>query len=154
MTEIVNYIFYFISASAALASAIAIRKANKIAKAVQESQKNSNLNQREIELIGRILEKLNIYNVWCKQDALGQDINYHDSDETEYDTRDDAEMKIPKDVKLLLIKLHAHSEELAVSIKKWEDGFIIKVDDSYCFNESLVLKKMESLRDIYRSLIE
>ena len=154
MTEIVNYIFYFISASAALASAIAIRKANKISKAVQESQKNSNLNQREIELIGRILEKLNIYNVWCKQDALGQDINYHDSDETEYDTRDDAEMKIPKDVKLLLIKLHAHSEELAVSIKKWEDGFIIKVDDSYCFNESLVLKKMESLRDIYRSLIE
>lgn len=154
MSETVNSIFYVLSTIAAIASAFAIYRSNKTAKAVKNIQKNIILNQREIELIGKALEKLNIYNVWCKQDASGQDINYHDSDETEYDTRDDAEMKIPKDVKLLLIKLHAHSEELAVSIKKWEDGFIIKVDDSYCFNESLVLKKMESLRDIYRSLIE
>lgn len=154
MTETVNSIFYFLSAGAAIASVFAICRANKTAKAVKNIQKNIILNHREIELIGKALEKLNIYNVWCKQDASGQDINYHDSDETEYETRDDAEMKIPRDVKFILIKLCAHSEELATLIKKWEDGFITKVGDSYCFDDSLVSKKIGCLRVIRCSLLE
>lgn len=154
MSETVNSIFYVLSTIAAIASAFAIYRANKTAKAVKNIQKNIILNQREIELIGKALEKLNIYNVWCKQDASGQDINYHDSDEIEYETRDDAEMKIPRDVKLILIQLCAHSEELASLIRTWEDRFIIKVGSSYRFDDSLVSKKIGCLRVIRCSLLE
>ena len=69
MSETVNSIFYVLSTIAAIASAFAIYRSNKTAKAVKNIQKNIILNQREIELIGKALEKLNIYNVWCKQDA-------------------------------------------------------------------------------------
>jgi hypothetical protein len=137
-----------VSSIAAIASVFAVFKANELAKTVKDFQRNTLLNQREIELIGKALEKLNIYNVWCKEDGAGNDVNYHDSNETEYNTRDDAWSQIPRDVKFILIQLTSHSEKLESLLLKWEEGFILKSGESYHFNESLVSEKIQSLRSI------
>lgn len=148
VVEILNSIAPILSAIAAIASAFAVYKANEIAKAVRDFQKNSVLNHREIKLIGKALEKLNIYDVWCKPDSSGQDINYHDSSETEYNNRDDASMQIPRDVKFILIQLSSHSAKLESLLNEWEDGFIIKVGSDYTFTENLVSEKIKLLRTI------
>ena len=91
--------------------------------------------------------------MWCKEGASGQDINYHDSCENEYETRDEAWTKIPQDVKFILIKLCAHSEELESLIHCWEDEFIIKSANFYRFEDSLVSEKIRGLRAIRYSLL-
>ena len=148
MIEVLSVIAFLLSAGAAIASFFANRKSNSTAEAVKNFQINSVLNQREIELIGQALERLNIYNVWCKQGASGQAINYHDSCENEYATRDEAWIRIPQDVKFILIQLCAHSEKLESLINCWEDGFMIKVGSSYRFEDNLVSEKIRSLRAV------
>ncbi|MBB1320447.1 hypothetical protein [Shewanella sp. SR43-8] len=146
--KILESIAPIVSSIAAIASFFAVLKANEIAKTVKYFQRNTLLNQREIELIGKALEKLNIYNVWCKEDSAGIDVNYHDSNETEYNSRDDACLQIPIDVKFILIQLTSHSEKLEFLLLKWEEGFILKSGKTYHFNESLVSEKIQSLRAI------
>ena len=146
--KILESISPIISAIAAIASAFAVFKANDIANTVKDFQKNSILNEREIELIGKALEKLNIYKVWCKTDAAGNDVNYHDSNETEYNTRDDAWSQIPRDVKFILIQLTSHSERLESLLTVWESDFIKRTGNDYHFEDSLVSDKIKSLRAI------
>ncbi|WP_379544248.1 hypothetical protein [Psychrobacter sp. R86515] len=146
--EVLKSIAPVISAIAAMTSAFAVFKANDIANTVKNFQRNTLLNQREIELIGKALEKLNIYSVWCKDDGAGNNVNYHDSNEIEYKSRDDAWSQIPKDVKFILIQLTSHSERLETLLLDWEKGFIHKVGESYRFEDSLVSAKIASLRSI------
>jgi hypothetical protein len=146
--EILKSIAPIISAIAAIASVFAVFKANDIANTVKNFQRNTLLNQREIELIGKALEKLSIYSVWCKNDCAGNDVNYHDSNETEYTSRDDAWSQIPRDVKFILIQLTSHSERLETLLLDWEKGFINKSGESYSFEDSLVSEKIASLRSI------
>lgn len=146
--EILKSIAPIISAIAAIASVFAVFKANDIANTVKDFQRNTLLNQREIELIGKALEKLSIYSVWCKDDGAGNDVNYHDSSETEYESRDDAWSQIPRDVKFILIQLTSHSERLEALLLDWEKGFIHKIGESYHFEDSLVSAKITSLRSI------
>jgi len=148
MIKILELISPIISAIAAIASVVAVFKANDIANTVKDFQRNCLLNQREIELIGKALEKLNIYNVWCKPDGAGSDVNYHDSNEVEYSTRDEASSQIPRDVKFILIQLTSHSERLESLLINWESGFIIKIGDDYQFEDNLVSEKIKSLRAI------
>lgn len=148
MIDFLNSISPFFSAFAAIASFFAICKANDIAKTVRDFQKNSVLNSREIELIGKALEKLSIYDVWCKPNCSGQDVNYHESSEVEYSSRDDAFMQIPRDVKFILIQLSSHSEKLEELLSKWENGFISKIGNDYAFADELVSEKIKSLRSI------
>ncbi|HDY7754593.1 TPA: hypothetical protein RQL25_004610 [Vibrio vulnificus] len=138
----------FVSAIAALASAFAVFKANDIALTAKNFHKNSVLNQRELELLGKAIEKLSIYDVWCKTGGAGESINYHDSNEVEYSSRDDATMQIPRDLKYLLIQLSAHSEELNAKLIEWESDFISKVGDSYMLKDELVPVKIKALREI------
>jgi hypothetical protein len=137
-----------ILAIAAIASAFAVFKANEIANAVERFQKNSVLNQREIELIGKALEKLCIYSVWCKLGGAGENVNYHDSNEVEYDSRGDATLQIPRDVKYIVIQLSAHSDTLQKKLEQWESGFITKLGNDYCFQEGLIQSKISELRSI------
>jgi hypothetical protein len=146
--KILESIAPIISAIAAIASVVAVFKANEIAKTVKNFQRNTLLNQREIELLGKALEKLSIYNAWCKTDSVGNDVNYHDSNETEYESRDDAWAQIPRDVKFILIQLSSHSERLESLLIEWEKGFITKAGESYSFDDSLVLQKIKYLRTI------
>lgn len=137
-----------LSAVAAIASAFAACNANKISKALQRLQKNSILNQREIELLSRALELLKVYDVWCKPDGAGNDVNFHDSKESNYSSRDDAWTQIPRDIKFLIIQLSSHSSRLELLLSEWESGFINKAGDSYHLNDKLVTAKISSLRDI------
>lgn len=146
--EILKLIAPIISAIAAIASVFAVFKANDIANTVKDFQRNTLLNQREIELIGKALEKLCIYSVWCKDDGAGNDVNYHNSSETEYATRDDAWLQIPMDVKFILIQLTSHSERLETLLLEWEKGFIHKTGESYRFEDCLMAEKITSLRTI------
>ncbi|WP_117235762.1 hypothetical protein [Vibrio maerlii] len=137
-----------VSAIAALASAFAVFKANDIAETVKNFHKNSVLNHRELELLGKALEKLSIYDVWCKTGGVGESVNYHDSNEVEYSSRDDATIQIPRDLKYLLIQLSAHSEDLNAKIVDWESNFISKVNDDYILKDELVSEKIKALREI------
>ncbi|MEZ8437890.1 hypothetical protein AB6D90_15185 [Vibrio splendidus] len=138
----------FVSAIAALASAFAVFKANDIALTAKNFHKNSVLNKRELELLGKALEKLSIYDVWCKTGGAGKSINYHDSTEVQYSSRDVATIQIPRDLKYLLIQLSAHSEGLNAKLIEWESGFISKVDDDYMLKDELVPAKIKALREI------
>ena len=151
LNEVLSLIIPLLSVFAALASAYAVFKANEIAVAVRRFQKNSILNQREIELLGRALEKLNIYDVWCKQDGSGSNVNYHNSNETEYVTRDDASNQIPRDIKFILIQLSSHSERLESLTSEWESDFIIMVANDYHIKDELVTEKIKQLRAILAS---
>lgn len=133
---------------AAIASALAIFNANEISRSVRDFQQNIILNQREIELIGKTLEKLAIYEIWCKSGGTGEGVNYHDSNEVEYASRDEAFVQIPIDVKFLLIQLSSRSVKLESQLTKWENGFIKKVGNSYLFEEHLISEKIQLLREI------
>lgn len=146
--EILNSMLPIFSMFAAIASTLAVFKANEIARSARDFQKNSILNQREIELIGKALEKLSIYDVWCKSGGAGENVNYHDSNETEYASRDGAFIQIPMDVKILLILLSSHSKKLESRLIEWEHDFIKKTGDCYNFEESLIGEKIRSLRAI------
>jgi len=146
LKELINIIVPLFSMLAALASAYAVFKTNQIAKSARDFQKNTILNQRQIELVGKALEKLTIYNVWCKSGGAGDNINYHDSDETEYESRDEAFLKIPKDLKLILIKLSSYSKELEKQVNDFQKGFIINEGDDYFIDENKISEKVETLR--------
>lgn len=146
--KIITSLAPFLSAVAAIAAAIAAFKANEISSALKRLQRNSVLNQREIQFLNRALELLKIYDVWCKQDGAGSDVNFHDSKESSYSTRDDAWCQIPRDIKYILIQLSSHSERLENLLLEWEDGFIEKVSDSYSLKDEMVKEKIQSLRNI------
>ena len=132
----------------AIQNSIAAFKANEISSALKRLQRNSILNQREIQFLNRALELLKIYDVWCKQDGAGSDVNFHDSKESSYSTRDDAWSQIPRDIKYILIQLSSHSERLENLLLEWENGFIEKVSDSYSLKDEMVTEKIQSLRNI------
>ncbi|MCG9559851.1 hypothetical protein [Vibrio kanaloae] len=138
----------FLSLIAAVASAFAVYQANNIARSARDFHINSILSNRELELLGLALEKLNIFDVWCKSGGSGEDINFSESKISEYENRDDAYFDIPKDVKILVVQAASHSERLDEILKQWEKGFIKKVGDSYQLEESLLQKKIAELRDI------
>lgn len=148
LTSLITAISPLLAAIAAVAAAIAAFKANEISGALKRLQKNSILNQREIQLLNRVLELLKIYDVWCKEDGSGSDVNFHDSKESTYNTRDDAWSQIPRDIKFILIQLSSHSERLEQLLSEWERGFIEKMADTYTLREEKVKEKIKSLRDI------
>lgn len=137
-----------LSAIAAIAAAVAAFKANEISNALKRLQRNSILNQQEIQLLNRTLELLKIYDVWCRDDGAGSDLNFHDSKESNYSTRDDAWSQIPRDIKFILVQLSSHSDRLEDLLNEWEKGFVIKVADSYALQESMIKEKIKSLRSI------
>lgn len=129
MSELANFITSIaplLSTIAAVAAAIAAFKANEISGALKKLQKNSILNQREMQLLNRALELLKIYEVWCTDDGAGSNVNFHDSKESIYNSRDDAWSQIPRDIKFILIQLSSHSERLEKLLSDWERGFIEK----------------------------
>ncbi|WP_028863983.1 hypothetical protein [Psychromonas aquimarina] len=148
MHETINLFAPLLAAIATIASAVAVFKANEIAMAVKNFQKNSILNQRELELIGKALEKLSIYDAWCKPGAKGENVNYHESNESEYKARDEAEIQIPRDIKFILIQLSAHSDNLESQLDEWEENFIIKTGDNYFLDAAQIRNKILSLRSI------
>ncbi|MEZ9778609.1 hypothetical protein [Vibrio sp. 10N.261.54.A5] len=133
---------------AAAIAAIAAFKANEISGALKKLQKNSILNQREIQLLNRALELLKIYEVWCTNNGAGSNVNFHESKESNYDTRDDAWSQIPRDIKYVLIQLSSHSERLEQLLSEWELGFIEKAADTYIIKDEGVKEKIKSLREI------
>jgi hypothetical protein len=146
--EILAELAPFLSAIAAISAAIAAFKANEISSAVRKLQRNSVLNQREINYLNRVLELLKIYDVWCKEGGAGADINFHDSKESNYSSRDDAWNQIPRDIKYIIIQLSSHSERLESLLTEWEEGFIEKVSDSYSLKDEKVKEKIQLLRSI------
>lgn len=137
-----------VAAVAAVAAAVAAFKANKISGALKRLQKNSILNQREIHLLNRALELLKIYDVWCTDSGAGSDVNFHDSKESHYNSRDDAWSQIPRDIKFILIQLSSHSERLDALLSEWECGFIEKTADTYILKDESIKEKIKSLREI------
>lgn len=137
-----------LSAVAAFAAAIAAFQANQISNALKRLQRNGILNQREIQLLNRALELLKIYDVWCTESGAGSDVNFHESNESNYNTRDDAWSQIPRDIKFILIQLSSHSECLEQLLSEWEHGFIEKVADSYSLKDERVKEKIKYLRAI------
>jgi len=137
-----------LAAIAAVAAAIAAFKANEISGALKRLQKNSILNQREIHLLNRALELLKIYDVWCTDSGAGSDVNFHDSKESHYNSRDDAWSQIPRDIKFILIQLSSHSERLDALLSEWECGFIEKTSDTYLLKDESIKEKIRSLREI------
>jgi hypothetical protein len=133
---------------AAIASALAIFKANEIASSLKRFQRNSFLNRRELNLLNRALELLKIYEVWCTDNGAGSDVNFHDSNETSYESRDDAWSQIPRDIKFLLIQLSSHSNRLEQLLTEWEKGFLEKISSSYVLKDEQVKEKIKSLREI------
>lgn len=116
-------------------------KANEISSSLRRLQRNSILNQQEIQLLNRILELLKIYDVWCRDDGAGSDLNFHDSKESNYNSRDDASSQIPRDIKFILVQISSHSERLEDLLNEWEEGFVIKIADSYALQENLIKEK-------------
>lgn len=137
-----------LSAIAAIAAAVAAFKANEISSSLRRLQRNSILNQQEIQLLSRILELLKIYDVWCRDDGAGSDLNFHNSKESNYDSRDDASSQIPRDIKYILVQISSHSESLEYLLNKWEEDFVIKVGNSYELREDMIKEKIKSLRSI------
>jgi hypothetical protein len=148
LTNIAISIAPLLAAIAAISAAIAAFKANEISGALRRLQKNSILNQREIQLLNRALELLKIYDVWCREGGAGSDVNFHDSKESNYSTRDDAWSQIPRDIKFILIQLSSHSERLEKLLSEWELEFIEKMADTYILREEKIKEKIKSLRDI------
>lgn len=148
LKEIIESLAPVLSAIAAIAAAVAAFNANRISNALKRLQKNSILNQRELQLLNRALELLKIYDVWCKEDGAGSDVNFHDSKESNYDSRDDAWIQIPRDVKFILIQLSSHSERLESLLSEWEKCFITKIGGSYSLQDKQVKEKIKSLREI------
>lgn len=111
LTTMITSISPLLAAIAAVAAAVAAFKANEISGALKRLQKNSILNQREIHLLNRALELLKIYDVWCTDSGAGSDVNFHNSKESNYNSRDDAWSQIPRDIKFILIQLSSHSEK-------------------------------------------
>lgn len=146
--KIITSLAPFLSAVAVIAAAIAAFKANEISSTLKRLQRNSILNQREIQFLNRALELLKIYDVWCKQGGAGSDVNFHDSKKSSYSTRDDAWSQIPRDIKYILIQLSSHSERLENLLLEWENGFIEKVSDLYSLKDEMVAEKIQSLRNI------
>lgn len=148
IAKIINALAPLLAAIAAVAAAIAAFKANEISGALKRLQKNSILNQREVQLLNRALELLKIYEVWCTDNGTGNNVNFHDSKESNYDTRDDAWSQIPRDIKYVLIQLSSHSERLEQLLSEWELGFIEKTADTYTIKDENVKEKIKSLREI------
>lgn len=148
IAKIINALAPLLAAIAAVAAAIAAFKANEISDALKRLQKNSILNQREIQLLNRALELLKIYEVWCTDDGAGSNVNFHDSKESNYDSRDDAWSQIPRDIKFILIQLSSHSARLESLLSEWEQGFIEKIGDAYAIKDEQVKDKIKSLREI------
>jgi len=146
--EVLNSMAPLFTMFAAIASACAIFIANGIAKSARDFEQNMVLNQREIELIGKALEKLAIYEVWCKSGGAGENINYHASNEVEYVSRDKAYKQIPIDVKCILIRLSSRSVMLESQLTQWEYGFIKEDGNGYSLEEHLISEKIRSLRTI------
>jgi len=151
LTNLLTSTAPLLAAIAAIAAAIAAFKANEISGALNRLQKNSILNQREIQLLNRALELLKIYEVWCTDDGYGSDVNFHESKESNYDSRDDAWSQIPRDIKFILIQFSSHSERLENLLSEWERGFIEKSSDTYTLRDEIVKEKIKSLREIVSS---
>lgn len=136
------------STIAAIAAAVAAFKANEISNSLKRLQKNSILNQQEIHLLYRALELLKIYDVWCTNDGAGSNVNFNDSSESNYSTRDDAWNQIPRDIKFILIQLSSHSAKLEMLLSEWEEDFIDKIEDSYKLRDEKIKQKIHALREI------
>ena len=147
-TSMITSISPLLAAIAAVAAAVAAFKANEISSSLQRLQKNSILNQREVHLLNRALELLKIYDVWCTDNGPGSGVNFHDSKESNYNTRDDAWSQIPRDIKFILIQLSSHSERLEMLLSEWERGFIEKSADTYVLKDESIKEKIKSLREI------
>ena len=148
LENIISSLAPILTAIAAIAAAVAALKANEISNALKRLQRNSILNQQEIQLLNRTLELLKIYDVWCKDDGAGSDLNFHYSKDSNYRTRDEAWSQIPHDIKFILIQLSSHSERLEGLLDEWEKGFVIKVANSYTLKEDIIKEKIKSLRSI------
>lgn len=148
ITKLINALAPLLAAIAAVAAAIAAFKANEISGALKRLQKDSILNQREIQLLNRALELLKIYEVWCTENGAGNNVNFHDSKESNYSTREDAFSQIPRDIKFILIRLSSHSARLENMLSEWEQGFIEKSLDTYTIQDEKVKEKIKSLREI------
>lgn len=149
LASMITSISPLLAAIAAVAAAVAAFKANEISGALKRLQKNSILNQREIQLLNRALELLKIYDVWCTDSGAGSEVNFHDSKESNYNSRDDAWSQIPRDIKFVLIQLSSHSERLDALLSEWECGFIEKSEDTYILKDESVKEKIKSLREIF-----
>lgn len=147
-TNLITSISPLLGAIAAIAAAFAAFKANEISAALKRIQKNGILNQREIQLLNRALELLKIYDVWCTDNGAGSDVNFHESKESGYNSRDDAWLQIPRDIKFILIQLSSHSEGLEKLLSEWEREFIEKSSDTYTIRDEKVKDKIRSLREI------
>jgi len=148
LEEISKSIAPILAAISAIAAAIAAWNANKISSSVKMFQRNSFLNAREFDLLNSALELLKIYEVWCTDDGAGSDVNFHDSKETSYKSRDDALIQIPRDIKFLLIQLSSHSNRLEELVFEWEKGFIENIGDSFVLKDIQVKEKIKALREI------
>jgi hypothetical protein len=148
LEEISKSIAPILTAISAIAAAVAVFKANSIASSVKRFQRSSFLNARELNLLNRVLELLKIYEVWCTDNGAGFAVNFHDSKETSYESRDDAWSQIPRDIKFLLIQLSSHSNKLEQILNEWEKGFLEKISDSYILKDDQVKEKIKSLREI------
>lgn len=146
--EELNSIAPILAAISAFAAAVAALNANRIARSLKRFQRNSFLNSRELDLLNRSLELLKIYEVWCIASGAGSDVNFHDSKETSYQSRDDAWIQIPRDIKFLLIQLSSHSSRLEQLLVDWEEGFLEKKGDSYVLKDEQVKEKIKALREI------
>lgn len=149
LTSMINSISPLLATIAAVAAAVAAFKANEISGALKRLQKNSILNQREIHLLNRALELLKIYDIWCTDSGAGSDVNFHDSKESSYNSRDDAWSQIPRDIKFILIQLSSHSERLDALLSEWERGFIEKSAGTYIIKDESIKDKIKSLREIF-----
>jgi hypothetical protein len=146
--EISKSIAPILAAISAVAAAVAAFNANRIARSLMRFQRNSFLNARELNLLNRSLELLKIYEVWCTDSGAGSDVNFHDSKETSYESRDDAWSQIPRDIKFLLIQLSSHSNRLEQLLIEWEKDFLEKKGDSYVLKDEQVKEKIKSLREL------
>jgi hypothetical protein len=140
---------------AAIASAYAAYQANRISSNVRDFQEKIFLNGDEIKISQEILEKLTFYNVWCndKSQIGSLDINYNDTKSDEYDSRDDAFLMIPNEVKVLCIKLQSRGKHWRSKVTQWEEGLLIKVDDKYGFNEDNLEEKILQFKQFRAELL-
>jgi hypothetical protein len=153
LEEISIFLVSMSAAISAIASAIAAWNANKISSSVKMFQRNTFLNAQELDLLSRALKLLKIYEVWCTDNGAGSDVNFHDSKETSYESRDDAWSQIPRDIKFLLIQLSSHSNRLDQLLFDWEKDFLEKKGDSYSLKDEQVKEKIKLLREIFSARV-
>lgn len=147
-----NLFFIALTCIATIASAFAIYKTSEISKSIIKFNKKILVNDREIKLAGEILEKLYIYNIWCKNDGLTSEINFYEGGEHSYNSRDEAFSKIPIDIKIIIVKLSSHSKVLEEKLLSFENNFIQPLEDSYVINEDKITEKIKSFREIKESM--